>query len=99
MSEANEGSVMLPRGRGEAENRACEGLGFAEVLKPSRFRPVSVDFEENGPKSSKNGQKSMILSQNRPKLAVFGPKIKDFGTFLDQNGPKINFLFRLENDF
>ena len=42
---ANEGSVMLPRGRGEAENRACEGLGFAEVLRnPSRFRSISIEM-------------------------------------------------------
>ena len=52
---ANEGSVMLPRGRGEAENRACEGLGFAEVLKPRPGPADSGRFRRKQPKSAQKG--------------------------------------------
>ena len=109
MSEANEGSVMLPRarvrakreperyvcGRGEAEfeERSDEGLGFAEVPAGS------VDFEENRSKWAENASKWAKIGRNWPILSHFG---LIFGLFRRNFGfsfPARRFSFPARNLF
>ena len=71
---------MLPRGRGEAENRACEGLGFAEVLFEMPVPAGSVDFGRFRRKWTKKG--SFWL-----KIGRFWVILTENKLILDQNGP------------
>ena len=92
------GALCSP-GRGEAENRACEGLGFAEVFGFEEVRGEAADFDEMHRKWTKMGRNWPILGHFDPKTGQNHRFSALFGFENEFSFPARKFLFRLRNFF